>query len=910
MSFTIKLNERNAKLWGKGCGFCIILLLVGTLYMFHLVSQICDDVRGNGEHSLSKLLRYAREVNDECNLTLTVSGNGGTLSSPGYPDKYPGNTDCRWLLTSSDPNATLFLRIDTLQLEPDTNCKLDYLQVYLGASTLAPALEPLCGNIKDRVIKTNSSTLLVVFHSDPVYEDRGFSVDYFTQSAGDCKTSLTEGSGVIRSPGFPNNYPDKTDCWTLITVNSDKKIALHFDSIDLEYGDNCTFDYVQIYNGATRESSLLGQICSRQDTSSYESTSNSILLHFHSDESVNKKGYRAHYSAIDKRSLATGDCLWDSGDVNGTIASPNYPAQYPSSSNCSIWLQAPEDQRIYIELDALLLEIEVNCSYDYLKINDGAPPNTKAMGAFCGKKNEPKNLTSTTNEVQIVFHSDDFAEFSGFKLRYWFQKNETETTDSFPELGTQKSTKGDVLFETIPRNTTLSIGSSYMLQCSTKHPVAKIRWLKDDHFLAGGSPMPGLKVLTNNTLWIKSMDHHLAGQYTCAIVTDEKTVSMSAYIRVANGSTNNESSCGIVFRKIPRDSSLTEGEFAHLECLASGSHVQLSWEKDGSPLYNNGQVTILKNGFMYIERVALSDAGIYSCVAYDAFAKCQKKALALVQVSQRAQVEDICGMPKVGTPSKDIPSMQHGKIVGGHNTNKGAYPWQVMLWEPNLKSFCGGSLLNERWIATAAHCFINYKGLRWDRIVIKLGKHDREHQEDEEFTTGIADPSSIVVHPAYDKKTFDNDLALVRLREHVRFTDYILPVCLGDRNLGETLLSPGPGGNPIQMGTVTGWGKLKENGPSPRFLQEIRLPIVDQKTCLATSDYPVTRNMFCAGYPQEILGDACQGDSGGPFLMSSRNRWYLIGIVSWGEGCGKANKYGFYTRIPNYLSWIKGIMKT
>ncbi|GFY65752.1 tolloid-like protein 2 [Trichonephila inaurata madagascariensis] len=410
----------------------------------------------------------------------------------------------------------------------------------------------MCGNIKDRVIKTNSSTLLVVFHSDPVYEDRGFSVDYFTQSAGDCKTSLTEGSGVIRSPGFPNFYPDKTDCWTLITVNPDKKITLHFDSIDLEYGDNCTFDYVQIYDGATRESTLLGQICSRQDRSSYESTSNSLLLHFHSDESVNKKGYRAHYSAIDKRSLVIGDCLWDSGPTNGTVASPNYPAQYPSLSNCSIWLQAPEDQRIYIEIDSLVVEIEVNCSYDYLKINDGPPPNTKTMGTLCGRINEPKNLTSTTNEVQIVFHSDDFAEFSGFKLRYWFQKNETETTESFPELH--------------------------------KHPVAKIRWLKDDHFLAGGSPMPGLKVLTNNTLWIKSMDHHLAGQYTCAIVTDERTVSVSAYILVANGTTNNASSCGIVFRKIPRDSSLTEGEFAHLECLASGSHVQLSWEKDGKAL--------------------------------------------------------------------------------------------------------------------------------------------------------------------------------------------------------------------------------------------------------------------------------------------------------------------------------------
>ncbi|GFY65750.1 prothrombin [Trichonephila inaurata madagascariensis] len=95
---------------------------ISLVLLISLLSR-CVDVSGNGELSLSKLLRYAREVNDDCNLTITVSGNGGTLSSPGYPDKYPGSMDCRWLLTSSDPNATLFLRIETLQIEPDTNCK-------------------------------------------------------------------------------------------------------------------------------------------------------------------------------------------------------------------------------------------------------------------------------------------------------------------------------------------------------------------------------------------------------------------------------------------------------------------------------------------------------------------------------------------------------------------------------------------------------------------------------------------------------------------------------------------------------------------------------------------------------------------------------------------------------------------
>ena len=68
--------------------------------------------------------------------------------------------------------------------------------------------------------------------------------------------------------------------------------------------------------------------------------------------------------------------------------------------------------------------------------------------------------------------------------------------------------------------------------------------------------------------------------------------------------------------------------------------------------------------------------------------------------------------------------------------------------------------------------------------------------------------------------------------------------------------------------------------------------------------------MFCEGYSQEILGDACHGDSGGPFLMTLENKWYLVGVVSWGEGCGTENKFGFYTRISNYISWIQGIIKS
>lgn len=73
----------------------------------------------------------------------------------------------------------------------------------------------------------------------------------------DCQNLLTEESGSLRSPGFPGNYPDSTDCWTLIQVSQGKRVLLFFDSIDMEYGDNCTFDYVRILDGEARSKGLI-----------------------------------------------------------------------------------------------------------------------------------------------------------------------------------------------------------------------------------------------------------------------------------------------------------------------------------------------------------------------------------------------------------------------------------------------------------------------------------------------------------------------------------------------------------------------------------------------------------------------------------------------------------------------------
>ena len=146
-------------------------------------------------------------------------------------------------------------------------------------------------------------------------------------------------------------------------------------------------------------------------------------------------------------------------------------------------------------------------------------------------------------------------------------------------------------------------------------------------------------------------------------------------------------------------------------------------------------------------------------------------------------------------------------------------------------------MLNERWILTAAHCVIN--SIPWHKIVVKLGKHDTQVDEDHEIHTRIADFSGVIEHPDYVSNNYDNDLALVRLRDRVSFSEYIRPICLADRNLSEKWLDENETTGP-KTGTVVGWGKLKEKGLSPRYLQEIKLPIVNSEVCRKSTNYSVS----------------------------------------------------------------------
>uniref|UniRef100_A0A3B4ZYT6 Coagulation factor IX n=1 Tax=Stegastes partitus TaxID=144197 RepID=A0A3B4ZYT6_9TELE len=246
------------------------------------------------------------------------------------------------------------------------------------------------------------------------------------------------------------------------------------------------------------------------------------------------------------------------------------------------------------------------------------------------------------------------------------------------------------------------------------------------------------------------------------------------------------------------------------------------------------------------------------------------------------------------------PSRPFKRIVGGQEVVPGEIPWQVMLARSSGQLFCGGSILSERWIITAAHCLVEAGG----SFSIRVGEHNIHINEGTEQDYDVLEQH---VHPRYNATVslYNHDIALIYLKTSITFSTTVRPVCIGPKAFTEALVK---GSSPA---TVSGWGRTRFLGATASTLQKVEVPFTDRTECKHSSSARITSVMFCAGYYDEAK-DACQGDSGGPHTNSIHDTWFLTGIVSWGEECAKEGKYGVYTRLSLYYRWINhtGTMST
>uniref|UniRef100_A0A671MD12 Serine protease hepsin-like n=1 Tax=Sinocyclocheilus anshuiensis TaxID=1608454 RepID=A0A671MD12_9TELE len=217
------------------------------------------------------------------------------------------------------------------------------------------------------------------------------------------------------------------------------------------------------------------------------------------------------------------------------------------------------------------------------------------------------------------------------------------------------------------------------------------------------------------------------------------------------------------------------------------------------------------------------------------------------------------------------------RIVGGVDARQGSWPWQVSLQYDGVHQ-CGGSIISDRWIISAAHCFPErYRHVsRWRVLMGTI------YNTPISKNVVIAEVKTVVYHSSY-----------------LPFVDANIST-LSEKFLFHT--------------NALFYVSLSLAGTQANVLQEAHVPIISDAVCNGPDYYDnqVTTTMFCAGYEKGGT-DSCQGDSGGPFVasdvLSKTSRYRLLGVVSWGTGCAMAKKPGVYTRVSRFLPWISTAMR-
>ncbi|XP_010005565.1 PREDICTED: transmembrane protease serine 9 [Chaetura pelagica] len=238
-----------------------------------------------------------------------------------------------------------------------------------------------------------------------------------------------------------------------------------------------------------------------------------------------------------------------------------------------------------------------------------------------------------------------------------------------------------------------------------------------------------------------------------------------------------------------------------------------------------------------------------------------------------------------GRPGFSKPS----KIVGGTDASRGEIPWQVSLKEDS-SHFCGATIIGDRWLLSAAHCFNETNP---EEVEAYVGTTSLNGTDGNAVKVNV---TRVIQHPLFHPLLLDFDVAVLELSRPLVFNKYIQPICLPP---AEQMFPVG------KKCIISGWGNLEEgNVTMPEILQKASVGIIDQETCNFLYNFSLTDQMICAGFLEGKI-DSCQGDSGGPLACEvTPGVFYLAGIVSWGIGCAQATKPGVYSRITKLKDWI------
>ncbi|XP_050544588.1 venom protease-like isoform X3 [Daktulosphaira vitifoliae] len=258
-------------------------------------------------------------------------------------------------------------------------------------------------------------------------------------------------------------------------------------------------------------------------------------------------------------------------------------------------------------------------------------------------------------------------------------------------------------------------------------------------------------------------------------------------------------------------------------------------------------------------------------------------------------------------PSQSTCGVSYGnvnKIVGGWPAELDDWPWMVALGYHGLNQpktetpqwRCGGSLISDRYVVTAAHCLVKIGPV--EVSVARLGELDLDPNTDDKAEPIDIPIQKIITHQSYNSKTHANDIALLKLDHSVQFNKHIQPICLP--------ITPTIRANKFvkYVPFIAGWGTTAFYGPTSTALMSAAVPIIDNARCNRSytgHSAVIDDSVLCAGTGE---ADSCQGDSGGPMMWPNGKQYYLLGVVSFGFRCAEPEFPGVYTRVSHFIEWI------
>ncbi|PVD35988.1 hypothetical protein C0Q70_02958 [Pomacea canaliculata] len=397
----VEVRENNAfgRQLGKFCGTTLPAPVNSTANKLWIKYRTDFSISGRGFRAL---------YTSDCTNRLTAFS--GAIESPNYPQPYPHNISCTWIIDTTEGNA-VNISFATFDLESDSNCRYDYLEIRDGGSSSSNLLGKYCGSSIPSPLSSSGDQVWIRLVTDISVRGNGFHLEYITHG---CGGLLTGPSGTFSSPNYPNSYDHARVCEWLITVETGKAISLTFTDFEMETSHNCQYDAVEVFAGSDDTGIMIAQLCQHYTnwTQSVMSTGNTMLVRMRTDNSLSGRGFSATFSAIG------GGCGGNFTTMNGVIMSKNYPNNYPHSTECEWLIQLPDNHPVVINFTDFDVEGGY-CSFDYVALYDGPNAGYPEMARVCGSSlPSPSLYRSSTNSMFVKMRTDSSVSGRGFKANF------------------------------------------------------------------------------------------------------------------------------------------------------------------------------------------------------------------------------------------------------------------------------------------------------------------------------------------------------------------------------------------------------------------------------------------------------------------------------------------------------------